>query len=95
MEVEDALAFNERVGAHGVIAGPKLRDLDLGSQFCERVGDAALAFMYVDDDLHRWRLRPSHRRILDHCLRYGDQEPRRGVRSHGPGTSACVVSRGP
>lgn len=66
VEVEDPLALNERIGAHGVIAGRKLRDLDLGSKFCERVGDAALTFVHIDDDLHPCRLRPSHRRILDH-----------------------------
>jgi hypothetical protein len=51
MEVEDALALNERIGANGVIAGRKRRDLDLGAQLSERVGDPALAFVHVHDDL--------------------------------------------
>jgi len=69
VEVEGPLGLNERIGAHGVITGRQPRDLDLRSQFRERVGDSALALVHVDDDLDRRRLRPSHRRILDHCRR--------------------------
>jgi hypothetical protein len=47
VEVEHALPLNERIGAHGVIAGWKLRDLDLSSQD-GTVGD-------VDFSRRKWR----------------------------------------
>ncbi|HVS10012.1 MAG TPA: CopG family transcriptional regulator, partial [Planctomycetota bacterium] len=64
VEVEHPLALDERVGAHGVVARRERRGLDLGAELGERLGDAALPLVHVDDDLHRLRLRAGHERIL-------------------------------
>jgi predicted RNA binding protein YcfA (HicA-like mRNA interferase family) len=74
VKVEDALALYERLGADRVVAGWQRRDLDLGSEFRMRVGDAALALVDVDDDLRRCRLRASHRRHS--CRRVCEPRPR-------------------
>lgn len=64
MEVEHALRLDERVGTHGVIAGRKRRELDLGPHLCKRLSDSTLPLVHVHKDLHRRCLRSSHRRIL-------------------------------
>jgi hypothetical protein len=64
VEVEDALALDERVSAHGVVAGRERGDLDDGSKLGKALGDAALALMDVHDDLDRHLPGGAHRSIL-------------------------------
>jgi hypothetical protein len=64
VKVENALALDQSVGTDRVVACGKRRELDLGAEFGEGLGDPALALVDVDDDLDWRRPRSGHERIV-------------------------------
>jgi hypothetical protein len=94
VEVEDTLALDERVGADGVVAGGKRRDLDLGAEVGERLGDPALALVDVDDDLDGCGLRSGHER-MSRSARRAEQDAPHGRRPPAAASvGGCDAFRG-